>query len=105
MPATPSRIAFVEQQFRSLAWTNPAVTTAYGKVARDTKDQPVATFFSNMTDVHAVLSERAALLGCHARAFHIRTGQLLDLQADLDMGQGLLDCLEEIHDSLRSSNS
>jgi len=89
MPATPTRIAFVEQQFRSLAWTNPAVTTAYGKVARDTKDQPVATFFSNMTDVHAVLSERAALLGCHARAFHIRTGQLLDLQADLDMRQGL----------------
>ena len=89
MPATGARAAFVLEAFRSFTWENPNVRAIYGKVARDTKDQPIPTFFDDMTSVEAVARERAALLGQHARAFQATIGALADLGGQLDMQQAL----------------
>lgn len=89
MPATPARAAFVQEGFRSAVWRNSAVRDLYGKVARDTKDAPIPTFFDNIADVEAQVEERGALLGQHARAFKVRIGVLVDLDADLDFSQTL----------------
>jgi hypothetical protein len=89
MPATAARAGFVLEEFRSFVWENPNVRSLYGKVARDTKDQPIPTFFDNMSSVEAVALERAALLGQHSRAFRVSVGQLMDLDADLAMQDAL----------------
>jgi hypothetical protein len=85
MPATPERAAFVAQGFRSAVWSNSTIRDMYGKVARDTGDQPIETYFDDMSAVQAMVNERGALLGGHARAFKVRIGALLDLEGDLDM--------------------
>ena len=79
MPATPARIAFVRQEFRSYVWSDAGVQTLYGKVARDTGDQPIDTWFDDMT----------ALLGRHARAFRTKVDELVDLDGAFAMTQAL----------------
>lgn len=85
MPATSARAAFVQEEYRSAVWSDADVRTIYGKVARDTKDAPIPTFFDDIADVQAMVDERGALLGGHARAFRVTVGQLMDLSNDLDM--------------------
>lgn len=89
MPATAARAGFVLEEYRSIVWENPNVRTLYGKVARDTKDQPVPTFFDNMSSVQAIVNERAALLGQHARGFRVTVGKLIDLEITADMQESL----------------
>jgi hypothetical protein len=79
LPATPSRIAFVLEEFRSATWSDPAVQTMYGKVARDTGDAPIDTFFDDMAAVQIMVDERGALLGAHARAFRTKVDGAIDL--------------------------
>lgn len=79
MPATPERIAFVQQDFRSAVWTDPSMQALYGKVARDTGPAPVDTFFDDMAAVEAMVQERGAILGKHARAFVTKVDELVDL--------------------------
>lgn len=85
MPATPARAEFVAQEFRSATWSDSGVRTLYGKVARDTGDSPIQTFFDNVADAQVLADERGALLGAHARAFRVRIAGLMDLDTDLDM--------------------
>lgn len=84
MPATPERIAFIEQPYRSAVWESEDVRTWYGKVARDTKDEPFTSFFDEVTDAQRYVNERGFLLGSHARRFRTTIdGILLEDQIDL----------------------
>lgn len=78
MPATPTRIAFVKEQFRSLTIANTGIRDRYGKVARDTAESPVPTFFESMADVNELLGERHALLSADRRRFEVRVAEILD---------------------------
>lgn len=89
MPATPARSTFVQQQFRSLVWKSDRVLAQYGKVARDTAESPIDTFFDDMSAVQIMLDERAAILGRHARAFRVQLGTLIDLSGDYALNQAL----------------
>lgn len=75
--ATPTRAAFVQQQFRSLVWESAVVRELYGKVARDTKDDPIPTFFDLEEDCYAIAKERGEILGSHARRFRVTVDAIL----------------------------
>lgn len=62
MPATPSRIGFITQEFR-VATAGPDTTVAalYGNAARDTTE-PLESFFDDVADAQAMADERLALL-------------------------------------------
>jgi hypothetical protein len=83
MAASAERAAFVQQEFRSSTWSSEQVKEWYGKVARDTKDNPFVSYFSNLTDADKYLLERGQLLGRHARRFRTTVDQLLS-EADID---------------------
>jgi hypothetical protein len=62
MPATPSRIGFITQQFRvATAGPDNGVETLYGNAARDTPE-PLETFFDSVADAQIMADERMALL-------------------------------------------
>lgn len=62
MPATPSRIGFITNLFRTAtAGPNRSVEALYGNAARDTKE-PIETFFDDVADAQAMADERLALL-------------------------------------------
>lgn len=86
MPATAERAAFAKEEFRSAVWKNDNVRNLYGKVARDTKDQPVVSFFDDKDDAQALIEERGALLGVHARRFR---PVIDDVITDADLGMAL----------------
>ena len=85
MPATPTEAAYVQQEFRSAIWESATVLALYGKVARDTGDAPIDTFFDSVADVQTMVNERGALLGAHSRAFRVQIGRLVDLGGDYAM--------------------
>ena len=89
MPATPARAEFVVQEFRSVVRSDSAVLAQYGKVARDTGDTPIDTFFDSMADVATMANERGALLGGHARAFRVTVNGLIDLDGAFAMTDAL----------------
>lgn len=78
MPATPTRIAFVKEEYRSLTIADTDIRDRYGKVARDTGDAPVETFFESMSDVNEKLGERHDLLSADRRRFDVRVAEILD---------------------------
>lgn len=62
MPATPSRIGFITQEFRNVtAGPDATVDALYGNKARDTKE-PVRTFFESQAGALVMAQERLALL-------------------------------------------
>lgn len=62
MPATPSRIGFITQEFRtSTAGPDATVAALYGNAARDT-DAAIETFFDSQSDAQAMADERLELL-------------------------------------------
>jgi hypothetical protein len=69
MVATPARIAFVTQEFRTVVASDAAVKTKYGDKARDTKEQPFETFFDSTSDAQTMANERLALLKADRRRF------------------------------------
>ncbi|WP_267396192.1 MULTISPECIES: hypothetical protein [unclassified Sphingomonas] len=89
MPATAERAAFVSEEFRSFVWSDPNVQTLYGKVARDTGDTPIDTYFDDMAAVQMMAAERGALLGRHARAFRTKVDHLVDLDGAYAMTAAL----------------
>jgi predicted metal-dependent HD superfamily phosphohydrolase len=95
MPVTPERAAFVQEEFRSVVVKSTPVRDAYGKVARDTKDVPIATFFDNRADALVIAEERLAILGSHGRRFRVVVNEILtesDLQFATDLpGAHLVD--------------
>lgn len=84
MPATPARISFIKEAYRSVVKSDSAVRTRYGTVARDTQDQPVPTFFESMADVDAAATERFNLLKADRRRFEVTVAELLSFTGGLD---------------------
>lgn len=62
MPATPSRIGFIINEFRVVtAGPNASVQALYGDTARDTVE-PLESFFDDPADAQIMANERLALL-------------------------------------------
>lgn len=70
MPATPSRIGFVQSEFRRATSTTATAQTRYGSLARKT-DDPVVTFFDNVADAQVVANARQALMSAERRRFRV----------------------------------
>lgn len=69
MVATPARIAFITQEFRTVKdGPTTAVDTKYGAAARKTTE-PVETFFEAEADAQAMCTERRTLQGADRRRF------------------------------------
>lgn len=87
MPATSARIAYISEiARRSAVFTSSAMATAYGSMARDTKDEPVESFFDAVADAQTFVDERGAVLGKHARFFEVDVDGLLET---LDLSQSI----------------
>ena len=73
MPATASRIGFIQQDFRRVVSSTAAMKTRYGTLARESAE-PVETYFDNVVDAQAVANARQALLGTERRRLNVRVG-------------------------------
>lgn len=87
MPATPARIGFVTNEFRTSVASDAAVKSKYGEAARDTGEEPVETFFDDPADVAAMASERLALLKPDRRRFKHDVAEILSFTGALDFSQ------------------
>lgn len=87
MPATPSRIAFIKQGFRSVILESATVQARFGPLARDTLDQPMETYFEDMDDVNTIAAERFALLSGERRRFDVTLGTMLNFSGGLAFSQ------------------
>lgn len=86
MPATPERAAFSAEEYRIRTWESQGVRDLYGRVARNTEDVPIESFFADPNHAQVMLNERGLLIGGHARRFRTTVDQLL-LASDLDVSQ------------------
>lgn len=86
--ATATRAAFSQEEFRSVIWKSTPVREQYGKVARDTKKEPIVSYFDNLEDAQVMVDERGALLGSHARRFRVVVDAILT-EADLNFDTAL----------------
>lgn len=75
MPATPSRIGFVQSEWRRATSTTTSVQTRYGSLARQTAD-PVETYFDNVADAQAVADARQALMSAERRRFRVNVSSV-----------------------------
>jgi hypothetical protein len=87
MPATPARIAFIAQAYRSVSALDAAIKARYGAAARDTAATPVPTFFDTVADTQAMCDERFALLKADRRKFTVAVGDVLSFTGGLDFSQ------------------
>lgn len=87
MTATATRIAFIKRPYRSVVKSDPAIRTRYGRVARDTLNDPVPTFFESMNDVDALAAERFTLLKQDRRRFEVRLAGVVDFEGGMDFTQ------------------
>lgn len=87
MPATPARIAFIREQFRTVVASDTAVKDKYGDAARDTGDQIIETFFDETADAQAMADERLALLKADRRRFKQEARGAQSFTGDLDFSQ------------------
>lgn len=78
MPATPSRIGFIQHEFRRVVATTPAVETRYGALARQSED-PVETFLDSTADAQLIADERQGLLGTERRRFTLRLNSVSEV--------------------------
>lgn len=109
MTATPARIGFITRPYRPVVVINAAVEAAFGDDARDTKDEPVETWFVNPAHTTAIGNERMALVGVTGRRRAISsikeiipipsanyqsvtpTVRVLDAEKDLDAVQSVVE--------------
>lgn len=87
MAATPARIGFILQEFRTVSRSDSAVKTRYGDVARDTKGDPFETFFDSTADTDAMALERFNLLSANRRRFRQEAKLSASFKADFDFSQ------------------
>jgi hypothetical protein len=87
MVATPARIGFVMQEFRSVVSSDAAVQTKYGNQARDTADTPIESFFDSTTDAQTVNDARLVLLKADRRRFKQDSRGVQTLTGALDISQ------------------
>lgn len=87
MPATPARISFVVQPYRSALASDAGVLARYGPSARDTGATPVPTYFDDMGDTQAMVNERFALLKADRRKFTVEVAGIVSFTGALDFSQ------------------
>jgi len=75
MPATPSRIGFVQSEWRRATSTTASVQTRYGSLARQTLD-PVETYFDNVADAQVVADARQTLMSADRRRFRVNVSSV-----------------------------
>lgn len=80
MPATVSRIGFIQQEFRRVVSTSPAMQTRYGSIARETED-PIETYFDSSANAQVIADGRQSLLGTERRRFTVRLNSADELLA------------------------
>lgn len=68
MPATPSRIGFITQEYRRATSETAAAATRHGKLARESED-PIETFFDDVEDAQVMADARQTLLSSERRRF------------------------------------
>lgn len=78
MPATPTRAAFVQAEFRRALATNNTPKTRYGDLARESED-PVETFFDSASDAQTIANARISLLSAERRRFRATCRDLGDV--------------------------
>lgn len=71
MPTTPERAAFITQEFRRATSQTASAQTRHGDLARSS-DDPVETFFDDVTDAQTIADARQALLSPERRLFRPR---------------------------------
>ncbi len=89
MPATPARIGFISQEFRTDFAEDIAVKARYGNAARDTTSGIVETFFDTLADVKAIAEERLTLLKADRRKVKATTRGIVAFTGGLDFSQNL----------------
>lgn len=87
MVATAAQIGFVIEQYRTAVAKDDDVHTAYGDKARNTKDEPVETFFEDVADAAVIAAERLSLLSADRRRFRQDVNEALDFSGALDFSQ------------------
>lgn len=87
MTATATRAAFIQRETRSVVAYDSAVKTKYGELARDTKDDPVETYFDSMTDVATLATERLNLLKADRRRMQMTARGVISFTGGLDFSQ------------------
>lgn len=87
MTATPGRIGFVLNEFRTVVAEDPAVKTKYGEAARDTGKEIVESFFDDPDDAQIMVDERLALLSADRRRFRQDVSGILSFSGALDFTQ------------------
>lgn len=80
MPATPARIGFITQEYRTVTATTAAAQTRYGNLARQSAD-PIPTFFDSETDAQTVANARQALMSVERRRFRASVNDIQDALA------------------------
>lgn len=70
MPAEPSRIGFILNQFRRSVVEDLDVKARYGSAARQS-DDPIPTFFDNEADADVIAAERQDLQSKDRRRFRV----------------------------------
>jgi hypothetical protein len=88
VPATPSRIGFIIEEWRKVRIEDATVRTNYGKLARES-DDPVETFFDSVADATTMANARMTLLGTERRRFPVRAVGLDEALA-LDLLTGVV---------------
>jgi len=88
MPATPSRIGFITQEFRiATAGPDATVEALYGNAARDTPE-PLETFFDLPEHAETIADERLALLSVQ-RSLVTASVDQVQAATDLDFATSL----------------
>lgn len=98
MTATPARIGFVTQEFRSVVSIDSAVQTKYGNLARNSSTQttagdpnatgsPVETFFESTADAQVISDARLTLLKGDRRRFVQDSRGVQSFTGGLDFSQ------------------
>ncbi len=83
MPASPSRIGFILNEYRRSVAEDDSVKSLYGSLARES-DDPVGTYFNNQADADVIAAERLALLSEHRRRFRVTIADA-ETMIDVDM--------------------
>jgi hypothetical protein len=88
VPATPSRIGFITNQFRVVtAGPNASVAALYGSAARETTE-PVESFFDDPADAQVMANERLSLLEAQRSLVPVSIDQI-EPAADLSVSTSL----------------
>lgn len=80
MPATPTRIAFITEEYRRAVATTASAKTRHGTLARET-DDPVETYLDDATDAQAIATARQDLLSPERRQFRLAVGDIAEVMA------------------------